>query len=206
MPARPFILILSLQKALHASRRAHPLFQLLRWPHPLRAFLIFPIILMLSSSVAGAGTRLAIGTFGLNPGNRDGDLADLIAVRLSATPDLDLVERRELTAVLKEWNLSLGGFVRVKDAVRAGALLRADQFLLGSSVPINGTNQVIVRLVDARSGVIRAINVFREPESLDTLAAEISGFVLAGIKHPPPARQDYLAIGVIQNLGVNNRF
>ena len=127
-------------------------------------------ILLLTLSVSGASTRLAIGTLGLTETMLDRDLGDLLVARLSAVPEFDLVERRELDRVLKEASLSLSGIVRAKDAVRFGTLLRVDQFLLGSSAPINGTNRLVIRLVNARTGVIEAIDVFRDTRSLDTLA------------------------------------
>jgi tetratricopeptide (TPR) repeat protein len=151
--------------------------------------------------------RLAIGTFGLTPEKRDGDLADVIAARLTAASGFDLVERRELNAVLKEAGLGPSGVVRAKDVVHFGAMLRADQFLLGSSVAINGTNRLFIRLVDARTGMIQAINVFPDTGgSLDALAGEIVDFVRAESKRPLQGHRDYLAIGVVQNLGVNDRF
>ena len=171
----------------------------------LSAFLFLQIILLCSLSVAVANTRLAIGSFGLASEKLDGELADLIAVHLSKVSSLDLVERRELKKTLNEATLSLTGLTKAKNAVRVGALLRADQFLLGTTVPINGTNHFIVRLVDGRSGAMRAINVFRD-SPLDTLAGNIAGFVSAEVERPLQEQRDYLAIGVIQNLGVNNRF
>ncbi len=108
--------------------------------------------------------------------------------------------------MLQEASLGLSGVVRAKDAARVGALLRADQFLLGSSISVNGTNRLIIRLVDARTGMIRSIGVFRENPTLDVLAAEIAEFAREEIKHPSREHRDFLAIGVIQNLGVNNRF
>jgi hypothetical protein len=171
------------------------------------AVLIVQMGLVFASSAADPNIRLAIGTFGLTPEKRDGDLADVIAVRLSTAPGFELVERRELDAVLKEAGLSLSGAVRAKDVVRFGAMLRADQFLLGSSAAINGTNRLFVRLVDARTGVIRAINVFRDTGgSPEALASEIVDFVRAESRRPLQGHRDFLAIGVIQNLGVNNRF
>jgi hypothetical protein len=170
----------------------------------------FSVFLLIQSvllfSVAHANTRLAIGSFGLPSEKLDGDLADLIAVRLSKMPKLDLVERRELDRTFKETTLSLAGLAKAKDAVRVGVMLRADQFLLGTVALINGTNRFIVRLVDARSGAIRAINVFRDSTSLDTLAGEIAGLVSVEMERPSQEQRDFLAIGVIQNLGVNNRF
>ena len=116
------------------------------------------------------------------------------------------MERRELNAVLQEASLGLSGVVRAKDAARVGALLRADQFLLGSSISVNGINRLIIRLVDARTGMIRSIGAFRDNPTLDVLAAEIAEFAREEIKHPSREHRDFLAIGVIQNLGVNNRF
>jgi len=175
------------------------------WPS-----LIIGVLVMAAANVNAAdpvSLRLAIGTFGLTPEKRDGDLADIITARLSTEPGFELVERREFDAVLKEAGMGLSGVVRAKDVVRFGAMLRADQFLLGSSVAINGTNRVFVRLVDARTGVIRAINVFCDTgRSPDVLAGEIMDFVRAESKHPLQGHRDYLAIGVVQNLGVNNRF
>jgi hypothetical protein len=172
----------------------------------LAALLFVQTIVLMSLSVAAANTRLAIGGFGLAPEQRDGDLADLIAARLSSSPKFDLVERRELDKVLNEASLNLAGLAKARDAVRIGALLRVDQFLVGTSVPITGTNCIIVRLVDAHSGAIRAINIFRDSPSPDTLARDIAGFVTTEIDRPSQGQRDFLAIGVIQNLGVNNRF
>jgi len=134
------------------------------------SILVVQTLLLLPLSVGGASTRLAIGAFGLTPEKRNGDLADLVVAHLSGVPEFDLIERRELNAVLKEASLGSAGIVRAKDAVRLGALLRVDQILLGSSAPISGTNHVFIRLVNARTGVIEAVNVFRDIGSLDTLA------------------------------------
>ena len=168
--------------------------------------IVFLQIILLCSISAAANTRLAIGSFGLSSEKLDGELADLIAVRLSTKPKLELVERRELNTILKEAGLSFAGLLKPKDAVRVGALLRVDQFLLGTAVAINGTNRCIVRLVDARSGAIRAINVFPASQSLHSLAGEIAAFASTEFDRPAREQRDYLAIGVIQNLGVNNRF
>src|SRR5439155_4175706 len=139
-------------------------------------FFLIQALLFFAASAVGANPRLAIGTLGLNPEIRNGALADIVAAQLSTASGFDLVERRELNAVLKEASLGLSGLVRAKDAVRVGALLRADQFLLGTAFSINGTNRLIIRLVDAGTGTIRSIAVFRDNPALDALAAEIAQF------------------------------
>lgn len=170
------------------------------------ALLLIHMGLIAPIYAAGPVTRLAIGTFGLAPETRDGELADLVAVHLSTEPKFDLVERRELNTALKEAELSASGNVRAKDAVQLGKLIRADEFLLGTSVAIDNTNYLFVRLVDARNGVIRAINVFQDTGSVEALADKMADFASRENKGHFEERKNYLAIGVIQNLGVNNRF
>ena len=168
---------------------------------------LFHLCFFLTLSVGAQNTRLAIGTFGLTPESRNGDLADLVAVHLSVASKIELVERRELNAALKEAGLSLAGVVRPKDAVRLGGILRADQFLLGSSAVIDETNRIFIRLVDAKTGAILAIKVFCDTDrNLEALAAGIADFARAKSSQPVTGEQDYLAIGVVQDLGVNNRF
>ena len=167
----------------------------------------FHLCLFLALSAGAQNTRLAIGTFGLAPASRDGALADLVAVHLSAVPKIELVERRELNLALKETGLSLAGIVRSNAAVRLGGILRANQLLLATSAIINETNRIFVRLVDAKTGAILAINVFCDTgTNLNALATSIADFACAKYNQRVTGEQDYLSIGVIQNLGVNNRF
>lgn len=170
--------------------------------------LVIQALVLAVAAVAGAPPpRLAIGSFGLQPETRDAQLADLVAAHLSAKAEFSLVERRELDALLREAKLGLAGLASSKDAVRIGALLRADLFLLGNTVPINGTNRLIARLVDARTGVMRSVRVFPDNPKLDRLATDVAAFASAEKSSGLPGnRRDFLAIGVIQNLGVNNRF
>jgi hypothetical protein len=167
--------------------------------------IILQAILMLLSAGADGSVRLAIGTFGLSQ-DRDAVVADVVAQKLSAHGGIDLVERRELEAILKEASLSRSGLVRARDAVRVGALVQADQFILGTTFPLNGTNRIAIRLVDARNGTIRAVQVIPDTGTVEQLAREISQFAAAEILRPVVEHKDYLAIGVVQNLGVNNRF
>jgi hypothetical protein len=160
---------------------------------------------LFSLMTASANTRLAIGTFGL-AANRDAELADLVATSVSTSRGFEVVERRELDAALNEAGLGLAGVVRAKDAAHIGTLLRADKFLLGSSMRLNGTNILVVRLVDARKGTMENVSVFRDAGSLKTLAVDIAGFVRDDAEHLAHQHRDYLAVGVVQNLGINNRF
>src|SRR6185312_5906877 len=96
--------------------------------------------------------RLAIGSLGFNRDSENESVQDLVLAQLTGASGLELVERQSLERVLGELSLSMSGLVRARDALRAGKLLKADWFLLGSPVKVSGTNSVVLRLVDARTG------------------------------------------------------
>src|SRR5580700_7462702 len=99
--------------------------------------------------------RLAIGSLGLPDGEQNGRASDLLLTDLAGAPGIEMVERQALERILKELNLSLSGLVRAGDAVRVGKLARAEWFLLGTPLTINGVNYIVVRIVDAKTGIFR---------------------------------------------------
>jgi len=96
--------------------------------------------------------------------------------------------------------------VRAKDAVRAGKLLKADWFLLGTEAKINGTNSIVARVVDARTGVMREAGVFPADQPSTELAADLAAFMRQCRQNATsPKLRVYLAIGAFEDLSVNNR-
>ncbi len=159
-----------------------------------------PVPLPLSQPV-----RLAIGSLGLADDDQNRQLDDLITAELTGARGFNLVERQSLDAILKEMNLSLSGLVRAQDAVRVGKLVRADWFLLGTPATLHGINSIAVRLVDARTGVMRDGGVFAQ-KAAPELAAELADFVRQSRQAAAEARpRVYLAIGTFEDLSVNNR-
>ena len=159
-----------------------------------------PVPLPLSQPV-----RLAIGSLGLADDDQNRRLDDLLTAELTGTKGFNLVERQSLDAILKEMNLSLSGLVRARDAVRVGKLLQADWFLLGTPTTLHGINSIVVRLVDARTGVMLDGGVFAQ-KAAPELAAELAGFVRQSRQAAAEARpRMYLAIGAFEDLSVNNR-
>lgn len=153
----------------------------------------------------GNKVRLAIGGLGLPDDTQNGELGDLIAAQLGSSAGLELVERNQLDAVLEEQKLSLSGLVRAKDAVAAGKLLRADWFLLGTAAQVHGTNCLVLRLVDTRTGITRDGTVL-VVGSLPGLAAATADFVRQEREAAAEAKpRVYLAIGTFQDLSVNDR-
>lgn len=150
--------------------------------------------------------RLAIGGLGGGNDEQNQQLEDLVLTDLTGAPGLEMVERQSLDKVLQELNLSISHLVRAQDAVRAGKLLKADWFLLGTQANINGTNTLVVRLVDSRTGIMRDAGVFSMDDSPVKLAADLAGFVRQcrqDAANPKP--KVYLAIGTFQDVGLNNR-
>jgi hypothetical protein len=150
--------------------------------------------------------RLAIGWLGLPDERQNLQVTDLLTAGLTGTKGLELVDRQSLDKVLAELEMRLSGLVRAKDAVRVGKLLRADWFLLGTETTINGSNAVVVRVVNARTGIMQDTAYFRGQQSPGALAAELAGFVRQcrqAASQPRP--RVYLAIGAFEDLSLNNR-
>ena len=150
--------------------------------------------------------RLAIGSLGFGGNSQNEGIQDLVLAQLTGAPGLELVERQSLERVLGELNLSLSGLVRAKDALRAGKLLKADWFLLGNTVAISGTNSVVLRLVDARTGILRDAGVFSIDRPAMEIAGDIAGFVRESRKNAASSElHTFLAIGAFEDLSSNRR-
>jgi hypothetical protein len=119
---------------------------------------------------------------------------------------LELVERQELEKVLEELQLSLSGLVRANDAVRAGKLVQADWFLLGSPVALEGKRHLVVRVVDARTGILRDAGVFQTDRSVTELTTQLADFLRQCRQNAAAAKSRiYLSVGGFEDLSVNRR-
>jgi len=150
--------------------------------------------------------RLAIGGLGLTDAEQNSNVSDLLTVALTGAKGLELVERPALEKVLREQELNVSGLVRAKDAIRIGRLVRADWFLMGTGTGLKGDELLIIRLVDARTGAIRDINVVSMKEGLPPLATMLANFVRQSRNMARDARPHvFLAVGRMVNVGVSSR-
>lgn len=150
--------------------------------------------------------RLAIASLGFADEEPNRKVADLTLADLTGAKGLELVERQSLEKLLQEMNLSLSGLVRARDAVRVGKLIRADWFLLGSPVSLNGTNYIVVRVVDGRTGMLRDAGVFDIEPSPTRIATNLAAFVRQCRQNAAEAKSRiYLAIGSFEDLSLNSR-
>ncbi|HXI71288.1 MAG TPA: CsgG/HfaB family protein [Verrucomicrobiae bacterium] len=165
-----------------------------------------PTPVVLKSLALSQPVRLAIGGLGLADDFENRQLADLVTVALAESQGLELVERQTLDRVLREQDLYLSGLVRAKDAVRIGKLLKADWFLLGTETQINEKKSLVIRVVDARTGIMRDAGVVSAGQSPDKVAADVAAFVRQSRQNAAVAKvQVYLAIGSFEDLSINNR-
>jgi hypothetical protein len=150
--------------------------------------------------------RLAIGSLGFPDDEQNGRVQDLVLADLTGAPGVELVERQSLESVLSELNLSVSGLVRAKDAVRVGKLLKAEWFLLGTGVKIAGTNSVVLRIVDARTGILRDVGVFDAEKPAVDLSSDIAAFARESRQSAAsPKPRVFLAVGAFQDLSMNAR-
>jgi hypothetical protein len=154
----------------------------------------------------GRRVRLAIGSIGLPTEQQSRNVSDLVLAQLNDAKGLEMIERQALDKVLGELQLSAAGLVRANDAVRAGKLLRADWFLLGTPATVNGTNVAVVRIVDARTGGMRDAAMIPSSTDAQTLASQLTAFVRQSRQDAAnPRPKTYLAIGGFEDVSLNNR-
>ncbi len=149
--------------------------------------------------------RVSIGSLGLR-GDEDQKVAALTLANLSAARGVELIEREELEKALQEIHMLMDGFVRAKDTLQVGQILHADWFVLGSWYDFNGTNSVVIRIVDAHTGVLRAARFLDGDSSPAQMAAELAEIVqnarsLATTTNPPV----FVGLSGFDNVGVNDR-
>ncbi len=102
--------------------------------------------------------------------------------------------------------LGRSGLVRAKDAVAVGKLMRADWFLLGTEARLKGGRILVLRLVDARTGILRDAGVVDRNKQPSQIADEIGEFVRRSRQAATSAQMRvYLAVGSFEDLSVNNR-
>jgi tetratricopeptide (TPR) repeat protein len=150
--------------------------------------------------------RLAVGNVGLASAEANARVSDLLLAQLSGATGLEMVDRQSLDKVLRELRLNIGGLVRAGEAVRAGKLLRADWFLLGTPLHVGATSNIMVRIVDARTGIFRETALIPIGAGPASIAIQLAGFIgQCRAKASTSNAPVYLALGALQDLSLNNR-
>ncbi len=160
-----------------------------------------PVVLDMKRTI-----RLAISSLGIAEDSANRGAADLVLAELAGAAGLEMVERQSLDLALREMQLSLSGLVRARDAIRIGKLVRADWFVLGSPFKLGGTNAIVVRVVDAHTGILREAAAFAIDRDVARLARDLTAFIQQCRRNAAEGKsQTYLAIGSFEDLSLNSR-
>ncbi len=87
-------------------------------------------------------------------------LAQMLITDLAELPEIRVVERARLKAILEEHGLAASGKVDAASAARVGKLLGARDLVLGSFFDLAGTLRIDARVVEVETGkVVRSVGV-----------------------------------------------
>ncbi len=109
---------------------------------PPRTFAVLPF------GVTGSDTLLAPLSYGL---------ASFLVSDLSASPQLQMVERQQTDAILRELKLGGTGLVDTTQAPRVGRLVGARRLLLGDVARIGNNVRLSARVVDVTQGTVQQL-------------------------------------------------
>ena len=124
---------------------------------------------IVASSPAEHTTRLAVIELeAISPAARSGQtgriLSDLLTVRLSQEPSVELVERSMLHRILEEQHLSRSGIIDPKTAKAVGALLSLDFILAGSVAELGDNFEVSVRAINVEQAKVAGAKLVEIPK------------------------------------------
>lgn len=159
-------------------------------------------LLVPSLAVAqAADTRPGLAVFPFTNGGSFGanaeDLAALevgvqqmLLTELSQNPQLRIVERSQLRAILDEQNLVREGAVDPNTAARIGRLVGARYIVTGVFMDIGGTFRMDGRIVNVETGeIMRTVEVRDRRENLYQLLVDLATRIMEGVSLPPLASE-----------------
>jgi TolB-like protein len=150
----------------------------------MRKVLLALLVLCLGPAAFADKPRLSLADFVVHSDNPKykylgKGVAELVAMELSKSPDVVLIEREQRTEVIREIQASLSDMADVSTQVRLGKMLAASHFLFGEIIDMGGDLLVTVRLTAIETGAV----VFQDklqvkPADYDFLAASFGRSVL----------------------------
>lgn len=130
-----------------------------------------------------AAAPLTVAVFDFNNTSRTidmpgSDISLLLADHLAASPNLFLVERQQLDALLAEQDLSLSGMVSPNTAVQIGQITGANVLVMGRLMDVGKKQVILCRLMSTETTRIFPIRTEVEsPELLDEALAELANSI-----------------------------
>lgn len=133
--------------------------------YSLLRFTFFLLLVNISlNSLLPAQTQIAIGEF-VNESNIyyldqwEQTVPDMLQTKLSGSPNITVLERRKLKAVLEEQALALSGLTDSLNIQKIGTMLQAEYIILGSIHELAGQYRIDANIVKVKTGQIQSEKV-----------------------------------------------
>lgn len=171
---------------------------------PLFLLVVAAVLLPTASHAQVADSRPGLAVFPFTNGGSFGENAEdldalevgvqqMLLTELSQNPELRVVERSQLRAILDEQDLVKEGAVDPNTAARIGRLVGARYIVTGVFIDIGGNFRMDGRIVDVETGeIMRTVEVMDQRENLYQMLVDLSSRIMEGISLPP------LAAAVVQ--------
>lgn len=154
---------------------------------------------------ADPGRRLtiAVSPFANLSGDRGHEyfgfsVSEFLSGALAGFEGVTVVERQQLAALLEEQELQLSGLTERADAAKAGAILNAQQIIVGSYVVISGRYELSGRVVDVQSGGVLSSATASVPVD-GSARASLIGFAASLISGIDGYRSSIPALAAIES-------
>lgn len=154
-----------------------------------------------------AAKKIAIGDVGLQR-EQNSAATDLIIAELANEQRAEFLERQNLETLLREAQLSLSGRIAPDQAVRLGQAINVDWFILGTRSAVTNSEAIFLKLVEARTGVIRDVRPIPIQRQIDLpkFVTESSAFIRDNLAASnAPTRRRFVTIGSFEDLSVGGR-
>ncbi len=145
----------------------------------------FSILLSLSALTQAADPPLSAAVFdfkssGDKLANKGSEAALLLATRLTAAPNLMLVERQELDKALGEQELGLSGTMSAETAAKVGALTGAKVLITGRVFEAGSKYYLVAKVISSETSRVFGEAVsFDDPATLDKAVEELTPKITA---------------------------
>jgi TolB-like protein len=103
--------------------------------------------------------------------------ADILFAKLSAQPDLMLVERRDLEKILQEAEINISGIVNPQEAMKIGQLTGAKVIITGSVFEVNQKLYLVAKVIGTETSRVFANSVDGRMDELASLAERLAAQV-----------------------------
>lgn len=161
----------------------------------------------------GPGHPTRVALFYSNPGQTEDDakcysmgMFDLLMVKLMHKPNIELIERAMIDAILDEYGLTLRQSLAPEEAIRFGRMAGAEVTIVGMSVEKSGKKALWVKVIDNTSGIIKDVAYFFcQDHFAGTLESLVEFAWAASIADITIEQRKIVAIGGFEDQSINDR-